>query len=241
MACRRSGGDPRDPRVRARTGYLPAEARLEPRLRVGVLVDLFTRLRDDASRRRAGQLCERLRLDIGRVAEDLSTGNRRKVGLVLVLAHEPELLLLDEPTSGLDPLTRREVAALVREAADRGAGVLYSSHTLPEVADLADRVVALRSGRVVEELTADRIAGWGRQRVEARLAAPAPTTLLDGVTGVRSWSADGCDVRADVVGPVASLVRALAPVDVQTLHVQDAELEELFSDRARQTPEEGPA
>jgi len=226
-------GGPGDPSVRSAVGYLPADPHLEPRLRVSALLDLYTRLRGVEERARVAPLCERLHLDVRRLAGDLSTGNRRKVALVLALAHRPRLLLLDEPTSGLDPGARSEVEALVREAAERGAGVVYSSHDLAEVAELASRVVALDGGTAVGELTGDGLAGWGRQRIAVRLADPAPPAMLDGVPGVVAWSADGRDVVAQVQGPVAALLRVLASHDVQSLQVTDTGLARLLEGQRR--------
>jgi ABC-2 type transport system ATP-binding protein len=142
--------------------------------------------------------------------------------------HRPELLVLDEPTSGLDPLVQREAAAIVREVRDSGAGVLFSSHVLPEVAEIADRVVMLRQGQVVHETTVAALTEVARERLELHLGAAPPADLLDGVAGVASWSVDGRRLVVDVDGSVAEVVRAVAPYDVQRVVTHQRDLEDVF-------------
>ena len=95
-------------------------------------------------------------LDVGRYSEVragvLSSGNRQRVGLAGVLAHEPDLIVVDEPTNALDPAAVIRLRDLLRERADRGAGVLVSSHHLDEVARIADRISVMNSGRLIGTL-----------------------------------------------------------------------------------------
>ena len=142
--------------------------------------------------------------------------------------HDPDLLLLDEPTSGLDPLIQRDAAAIVRECRDAGAGVLFSSHALPEVADVADRVVMLRAGLVVHETTVADLRDLARERIELHLAEHPPADLLDHVPNVVSWRADGTRLVVEVDGSVSALVRAVAPYDVQRIVTFEQDLEDLF-------------
>lgn len=93
----------------------------------------------------------RLELDrwAGRRARGLSLGNRQRLGLASVAAHGPDLLILDEPTNALDPAGVLLLRDLIVEAAERGAGVLISSHHLDEVSRIADRITVIHAGRVV--------------------------------------------------------------------------------------------
>ena len=117
---------------------------------------------------------ERFRADLERPLGQLSRGNRQKVGLILALFHQPELLILDEPTSGLDPLMQEEFLALVREERERGCAVFLSSHELDEVERVCDRVGIIRGGRLIAvERVADLLGktpapGLGRVRRAGR-------------------------------------------------------------------------
>jgi sodium transport system ATP-binding protein len=83
-----------------------------------------------------------------RRASTLSLGQKRRVALARVLVHEPANVVLDEPTSGLDVLSAREVRREVRRLADSGRAVLFSSHVMPEVSAVCDRIVVMSKGLV---------------------------------------------------------------------------------------------
>ena len=101
--------------LRRRIAYVPGELRLPERMTAGTLVASIGRLRGGFDARRRDTLAERLQLDLRRPLRDLSTGNRRKVALLLAFLSDAELLVLDEPTNGLDPLMQHEFLGLVRE------------------------------------------------------------------------------------------------------------------------------
>ena len=152
--------------LRRRLAYVPGELRLPDRISGHDLVASIGRLRGGFDPRRRDQLAERLRLDLRRPLRDLSTGNRRKVALLLAFLADAELLVLDEPTNGLDPLMQHEFLGLVREARAGGATVFLSSHVLSEVQRAADRVAVLRAGKVVALGTVPELRGRARQRLE---------------------------------------------------------------------------
>jgi ABC-2 type transport system ATP-binding protein len=89
-------------------------------------------------------------LDPSARIKNLSKGQKARAGLLVALAHRPELLLLDEPSSGLDPVVRRDILeAIMRTIADEGRTVLFSSHLLDEVERVADHVTMINHGRIV--------------------------------------------------------------------------------------------
>ena len=119
--------------ILAQVGYLPSETAFYRGMRVRDVLRLSAKLRHMDCSAEAGRLCERLELDPSRRVEELSLGNRKKVGIVCALQHSPRLYILDEPTSGLDPLMQREFFALLEERCRGGATVFLSSHVLSEV------------------------------------------------------------------------------------------------------------
>ena len=131
---------------------------------------------------------------------DLSSGNRRKVGLLLAFLSNAELLVLDEPTNGLDPLMQHEFLRMVREAREAGTTVFLSSHVLSEVQRAADRVAVLRSGRVVALGTVDELRGRARQRVEIWFRGEPPTEMLAALPGLADQLVEGRRLTAVLSG-----------------------------------------
>ena len=131
-----------------------------------------------------GELAERLDCDLERKVADLSTGNKRKVGLIQAFMHRPELLILDEPTSGLDPLVQHEFYHLLDEVRDAGQTVFLSSHVLPEVQRVCDRVAFVREGELVAVEDVAELMGKAVRQIEVVFAEPVAPSVFEGVPGV---------------------------------------------------------
>jgi len=225
------GADPRTAGagLRARIGYLPGELRLDDRMRVDELLASWARLRRgvvDPAYVRA--LCERLDLDVTRRTRTLSTGNRRKVGLVGAFMSQPELLVLDEPTAGVDPLVQAEFLKLVAEVRDEGRTVFLSSHVLSEVQHVADDVVILRAGRVVASGRLEDLRQSARQPFAVWFRDAAPESELAAASGVRELEVRGRQARGSVEGSPDSLLAVLAGHVVEHLQFPEPDLEDAF-------------
>ena len=134
----------------ARVGYLPSEAVFYSGMRVREVLKLSAGLRKTDCKQAADALCQRLQLDPERKVDELSFGNRKKVGIVCALQHDPELLILDEPTSGLDPVVRDEVVELFSEfTRDESHSILISSHIVSDLEKLCDYIAFLHKGQLL--------------------------------------------------------------------------------------------
>ena len=160
-------------------------------------------------------LLRRLDLDPTRRIRTLSKGNRQKVALVAALMHQPDVLLLDEPTAGLDPLMEAEFQQIVREAAGRGQTVFLSSHILDEVEDICTRVAILRSGRLIEVATLDKLRQKDVMVFDVVFDGPAPSlaTFLGVVRTAGRWRGPAlgpglAEAAAGRVGPSSCRVAA---------------------------------
>ena len=225
------GMDPRRDGVaiRSRLSYVPGELRLPNRMSCAQVIDSIGRLRGGFDPARRDELAERLKLDLRRPTRQLSTGNRRKLSLLLAFLWPVDLLVLDEPTSGLDPLMQHEFVALLREARATGATVFLSSHVLSEVQRTADRVVVLRAGRVVAQGTVEELRGRARQRVEVWFEGDVPSHLKD-VPGLVDAAVDGHRFTASLTGPIRPLLAFLGSQPVTGMLVEEPDLEEAFLD-----------
>jgi len=222
------GGSPRASEVRQRVGYVGGEVALDRGLRVRELLTWYAKLRGGVPAATIDGLCERLSLDTSRKIGELSTGNRQKVAIVQAFMHEPQVLVMDEPTAGLDPLLQRNVLDMVRARREAGAAVLYSSHLLPEVEDIADRVGILRRGVLVREDTIANLRDVARHRLELRFAADIPPGLLDGVENISEIHVVDRTAHVVVDGSVAELVKRVADYDVDRIISYDEDLEDIF-------------
>ena len=225
-------GTPVDATIRRSIGYMPEERGLYPRMKVAEQLIYLARLHGlsaSAAKAAASQWTERLGLEErrGDEVQSLSLGNQQRVQLAAALVSDPELLILDEPFSGLDPVAVDVMSQVILERAAAGVPTLFSSHQLDVVERLCDRVVIIRSGRLVAdgtvpELQATEAPRWrvvveqaaGSAPVEAGSLQnlPAPTIDLDDA-GRLVITAQGADEQ-DLLSTAQRLgtVRELGPV-----------------------------
>ena len=214
--------------IHARTGYLPGDVRLWPRLSTRQIAGHLARLRGLDHDHGTIDLAKRLDVDLDRPVRELSRGNRQKAGVLLALLGDPDLLLLDEPTSGLDPLVQAEFHAILRERVEAGAAVMLSSHVLSEVERIADRVVIIRSGRLLMTESLAGLREKARHSVEVRFGSPPPPGAFAAVPGITDVRLDGTLLRCTMQGVVDPLIKELGRYHVLDLNSREADLEETF-------------
>jgi ABC-2 type transport system ATP-binding protein len=217
--------------IQARSGYLPGELSLYPALTGQETLRYLANLRGGVDWDVVTSLCDRLDCDLTRKVADLSTGNKRKLGLIQAFMHRPELLILDEPTSGLDPLVQHEFYALVDEARDSGQTVFLSSHVLPEVQRVCDRVAFIREGELIALEDVASLTGRAVRELEVVFAAPVPPAAFAGVPGVTNVSANGkgaATLRLTVAGSLDPVVKKLSEYPVLDLTSRLPDLEDVF-------------
>ncbi len=224
------GEDPRfgGPELRRRIGYLPGEMRLDDRLRVDETLRAWARIRGNVDPGDATRLCDRLGLDPSRHTRTLSTGNRRKVGLVGAFMGRPELLVLDEPTAGVDPLVQVEILDLITESRADGASVFLSSHVLSDVQRVADEVVVIRAGRTVATGDVDSLRRTARQEFRAWFDRPAPEDALRSVVTVSGLVVRDNEAHGVIEGDPAALLAVLAAHGITHLVMPEPDLEQAF-------------
>jgi len=216
--------------IRRRVGYLPADLALYPDMTGRELLRFFGSLRGSQVDDRACALAERFSLDLDRRNGEYSSGNRQKVGIVQAFMDEPELLILDEPTTGLDPLMQQEFHRLIDEVRAQGRTVFLSSHVLPEVERLADRVGIVRRGRLVAVDTVESIKSKALRRIEIRFGEPVDAARFVDLPGVHRAESThaGRGVMIHVAGELEGVLKVAAAHPIEDLHAREADLEEVF-------------
>jgi ABC-2 type transport system ATP-binding protein len=213
--------------MRRRVGYMAGEVALYEQMTGGELLSLLSDLRGGGHMPRAHQLAERLDLDLRRRIGDYSSGMKQKLALIAALSPAPELLILDEPTKGLDPLVQLEVYAILAEERARGCTVFFSSHILPEVERVCNRVGIVREGRLVAAEDVDSIRHRRVRRLTVTFAGPVAADALR-MEGVEIVSMDGDRAELAVHGHVPDLLQRLAALPVEDFVFPEATLEDTF-------------
>ena len=154
---------------------------------------------------------------------DLSFGNRKKVGIVCALQHDPELLILDEPTGGLDPLIQHEFFEILQEKNREGVTVFLSSHVLSEIQRHCSRAAIIREGQVIACDTVENLARSNAHRITLR-----GSLSREMVPDTKDWKEDGDTVSFLYSGDINRLIRILADTDLKDLTIAEPDLEEII-------------
>jgi ABC-2 type transport system ATP-binding protein len=211
-----------------RVSYVPGELSLYGDLTGGQLLTYLANLHGGIDVAYRDRLIERLELDPGKKIKNLSRGNKQKVGLVAAFMIRPELIILDEPTSGLDPFVQLEFEHLCEEAREEGRTVFISSHQLPEVEHLCDRVGIIREGRLLAVESVAALKARALRRLEIDFGEPVTAETFANLAGIRDLTIDDNVLRCSVMGSLDALVKVAARYQVTNLRSVDTSLEEIF-------------
>ncbi len=223
--------------VHRRVGYLPGDLFLPSEMRGSDYLDMLESLRGTADAGFRSDLITRFDLDVRRRLGELSTGNKRKVGLVQAFMHRPAVVLLDEPTAGLDPLVQHDFHEFLLDLAKSGTTVFLSSHALSEVDRIADRVGVIRNGSLIDVNTVAALKKRVRQTMSIEYVEPPSLDELKRAEGVHSVDLEGSVVTVTVEGSIDSLLRAAVGVgSVRSMHTPEVDLEDVFLDYYRDPP-----
>lgn len=214
------------PEIRRDIGYLPSEVFYYERMRVIDLLKYAASFYEGDHTQRMNELAELMELEMNRRIEDLSYGNRKKVGIVQGLLHQPKLLFLDEPTAGLDPLMQQKFFQLVREENKRGVTVFFSSHILGEVQRMCSRVGIIKEGRIVE--IADIRTLQQNNYKKVRVAADGLQAAHFDLPGVTNLEHQNGAVRFFYKGDINAVVGKLGALRVSDVTIEEPTLEEIF-------------
>jgi ABC-2 type transport system ATP-binding protein len=224
------GMDPRREGVRAhrRVRYLPGELALYERMTGEAFLRAFAELRGREGSGRVVELADRLDLDPSRRIHELSHGNKQKIGLVQAFMHRPDLLILDEPTQALDPLVQQVFYSIVEEHRERGAAIFLSSHVMPEVERVCDRVGIIREGRLAAVADIGELKAKVVRRLEFHFVTPVPASAFERPSGVKDVSTHGASLILNVEGSVDAVIKEAARHDVVSVETHQPSLEEAF-------------
>ncbi len=209
--------------ILSEVGYLPSETVFYSGMRVREVIKLSANLRKINCKEEAGKLCERLELDTSRKVDELSFGNRKKVGIVCALQSNPRLCILDEPTGGLDPLMQREFFTILKERHAKGASIFLSSHILSEIQKNCSRAAIVRHGKMIACDSVEALAKTNAKRVYIQGEVD-----LGGMKNIRDVQHMDGGISFLYSGDINILIQTLAKEKIKDLSMSEPDLDEIF-------------
>ncbi len=208
-------------------GYLPSEVFYYDNMRAIDLFQYSASFYQKDCKMRIEELATLLQVNLRQKIEDMSLGNKKKVGIIQGLLHSPRLIILDEPTSGLDPLMQKTFFDLIREENKRGATVLFSSHILSEVQRICDRVAIIKDGRIeaVQSINDMKESAYKKVSLTFKSGIPSSDFKLDGAQQIEV-SATGANFIFK--GDVNYLLHEIAKRPLSNIDISEPTLEEIF-------------
>ena len=217
--------DMEDIETKKKIGYLPSEINLYDDMLVKEILDYHASFFSKKTLKRRKELVKVLKIDERKKIEDLSLGNLKKVGIVLALMHEPELLILDEPTSGLDPLMQNIFHNILLEEKEKGTTILYSSHVLSEVSSISNKIGFIKDGVIIKEDLIDNIlknnytyltlSSKDIDKIKKDLSLPIKKEANNEITFINKMD-------------VNELIKRLSHYKIDKLLIENISLEDLF-------------
>lgn len=210
--------------IRRQVGYLPGEVDYYDDMKAGELLAYSAKFYGGDCKGRIQELVDIFELDTEKKIHSLSLGNKKKVGIIQCLLHQPRLLILDEPTSGLDPLMQRRFFDILEQENKAGTTIFFSSHVLSEVQRLCHRVAIIKEGQIlkVEEMTELRSNQFRNVRI-----ATEQDIELD-ISGIIHSSRENGNLHLLFNGDINELIAGLAQHKLHNLWLEEPTLEEVF-------------
>ena len=215
------------PEIRKEVGYLPSEVFYYDNMKVMDLLKYSASFYKKDCTARINYLAGVMDLDLTKKIDDLSYGNKNKVGIVQGLLHEPKLIILDEPTSGLDPLMQQKFFDLLKEENKKGATILLSSHILGEVQRLCNRVAIIKEGKIIklEKISTLKENNYKKFKIETVSPLNKDYFNLPGVTKI--------EINENIVdflfkGNLNTIMKKISDLELANIWIHEPDLEEIF-------------
>ncbi|MFA6939969.1 MAG: ABC transporter ATP-binding protein [Clostridiaceae bacterium] len=215
------------PEIRKEVGYLPSEVFYYDNMRVIDLLKYSASFYKKDCTRRINELAEIMDLDLKKKIDDLSFGNKKKVGIVQGLLHEPKLIILDEPTSGLDPLMQQKFFELIGEENKKGATVFFSSHILSEVQKMCSRVAFIKEGKIIKLEKMSTLQDSSVKRISIEAKSQMNKEYFN-IKGVSDFTVKGNTANFIFKGNINSIMKKIADIELRNISIDEPDLEEIF-------------
>ena len=214
------------PEIRQDIGYLPSEVFYYEGMKVLDLLKYSASFYKKDCTKRLYELAELMELNLKRRIDDLSYGNKKKVGIVQGLLHSPKLIVLDEPTAGLDPLMQQNFFNLIREENQRGATIFFSSHILGEVQRLCSRVAIIKEGSIINIQDIKTLQKDNYKKI--RVTAKDLDKKVFNFPGTSNLAVEDGTVSFFYKGDINQITKAISILELDDVVIEEPTLEEIF-------------
>lgn len=208
-------------------GYLPSEVFYYDNMKVKELLNYSASFYKKDCSKRIKELAKRLDLELNKKIDDLSFGNRKKVGIIQALLHEPKLLILDEPTGGLDPLIQQTFFDILEEENKKGITIFFSSHILSEVQRMCEEVAIIKDGKIIAISNVNEMREDNYKKYNLVFNVET-NDGIDKITGVTNYEKNGNRVDFLYKGDMNQVIKKLGEYDLKDISIVEPTLEEIF-------------
>lgn len=215
------------PEIAQDIGYLPSEVFYYEKMKVIDLLNYSASFYKKDCRKRIYELAEIMDLDLKKRINALSFGNKKKVGIIQCLLHEPRLIILDEPTSGLDPLMQQKFFGLLREENRKGATIFLSSHVLGEVQKLCSRVAIIKEGRIIKLEKISDLTENNYKKIRIETISDISKDYFE-TAGVSNIEMANHTVSFLFKGNINLIIKKITGIEILNIWIEEPTLEEIF-------------
>lgn len=206
-------------------GYLPSEVFYYDNMKAIDLLKYSASFYNKDCTSKILELAKRLELDLNKKIEDMSLGNKKKVGIIQGLLHSPKLIILDEPTSGLDPLIQKKFFDIIKEENEKGATILFSSHILSEVQKICDRFAIIKDGKIISTQKMSDLQDNAYKKVILTTKTKVDAIAIEGINQVEI---NGNTVSFMYKGDCNQLLQECNKFELLNIEIGEPTLEEIF-------------
>ncbi|WP_379970770.1 ATP-binding cassette domain-containing protein [Ectobacillus sp. sgz5001026] len=215
------------PEIAKNIGYLPSEVFYYDNMKVIDLLNYSASFYKKDCSKRIKELAAIMELDLTKKIDDLSYGNKKKVGIVQGLLHEPKLIILDEPTGGLDPLMQQKFFDLLKGENKKGTTILFSSHILSEVQKLCDRVAIIKEGKIIEVEKMSTLKQDTYKKIKIETVSDQDGKQFE-VPGVTKLVQEDHFISFLFKGNINPIMKKIAEMEIRNVWIEEPSLEEIF-------------
>lgn len=202
-------------------GYLPCEVSLYGNYKISELFEFHQKIYKKDMNKKINYLCKQLSINKEKKISELSTGNLKKVAIVLSLAHDPKLIIMDEATSGLDPIIQEKFYDILKKEKENGNTILFSSHNLNEVKKIADRIGIIKEGKLIDIKNINEIDNNEIYYV---------TIYTDDEKLINKYKSEyyGKKIKLSYKDNINKLIQELSKHKIKKLLIEEPSLEDIF-------------